>query len=172
MKRNMFTTLFSITLLAVWLGSVTLSAAESVSAPAPGKPENVSRFEQARAYYIESAVTGFKIGLKLGGMPIPEEKLGAFKDAIAYWLDKDFLPFLKANGVSDEWMAMQFDPGFRDMNSRTENAKSLDELMKVTREAEAYTRVNYHKTYAVLNSSGCRDVMLKLQNAMIRILAE
>ena len=177
MKKHLFNTLLSVSLLTAGLGSLSLAAAENAPAPAilaqdGDKDIPAAMMNEAKAYYIENAVIGFKVGFKLGGMPLPEEKTAAFKMAVTNWLEQEFLPFMAANGILKEWVEMQFSPEVKDFNKRCANAGSMDDFMKIAQETEAYTKEHYPRSYSVLKSPDCRDVMLKLQNAMIRIMTE
>ena len=74
-----------------------------VHADEPQTAIPAERLEEAKKYYVESAITGFKVGLKIAGAktlsPKQTEKAGKL---IAAWMNDDLIPFLRENGVLEE----------------------------------------------------------------------
>jgi len=175
MRKTFFSSLMIAALVASSMWAFSSAAEEkpkTAGSPAKAPSPADARLEEAKKYYIENAVIGFKVAMKLGGMPLPDEKLPLMKQAVADWLEKDCMPFLIQKGLLDEWVNNLFDAEVRKFNERSKNATSIGDFMAITKEAEAYTKANYPRSYAALTSPDFKLIATKLQNALLRVILE
>ena len=127
------------------------------------------RLAEAKKYYVESGVTGFKVGIRLGGggIELTPAKVAAARQAISEWLEKDMIPFMQKNGILDEWVKMQFDADVRRANQRSAEAKSVDELVQIMRELDPLLKSRYPAAYAKLSSPEGMMLRQKLQTSLM-----
>lgn len=131
------------------------------------------RFAEARQYYIESGVEGFKTGVRIGGGgELTPEKIASARRAIGEWLDKDMIPFLRQNDILEEWVKMQLDADVRKANKRSAEAKSVDELMQIMRELDPLLKTRYPAAYAKLSSPEGVQLMQKLQVNLMKAMRQ
>ena len=164
MKKSFFARFLAAALIAV--GAITVSAAEPKTAEIAD-----SRLEGAKTYYIENMIVGVNVGRKIsGGEELSAEQTKAVRKESIEWLNEDLLPFLKKNGVLDEWVTMQYDKDIRELNEKIAKSESMDDFVKKAKEGTALTKLRYPKSFAQYNTPACIMVMRKLQERIMRAM--
>ena len=144
-----------------------------VHADEPQTAIPAERLEEAKKYYVESAITGFKVGLKIAGAktlsPKQTEKAGKL---IAAWMNDDLIPFLRENGVLEEWVAMQSDPEIRAINQKAADAATRDDIMKTASQAMELMSTRYSNFNSKVNTPQGAQVMQKLQSILMQVMMD
>ena len=167
MKKTFFSTLLTIAVIAFNAAPVTASAAE------PKAEKTADRLDAAKAYYIDNMVNGVNIGRKIaGGEPLSPEQTEAVREASGKWMNTELIPFLEKNGLLEEWVTMQFDKDIRELNRKTAQAQSMDDIVSSARGGMELTKLRYPKSFAMYTTPECNQVMQKLQLFIMQALVK
>ena len=167
MKKSFFA---SLPILAAVVFSA--ACAVTVSAAEPKTAETADRrFDGAKTYYIENMVVGVNAGRKIaGGEALSAEQIEAIRKTSTQWLEEELIPFMKRNGILDEWVTMQFDKDIREINRKAAEARSMDDFIKMAKEGAALIKLRYPNSFAQYNSPECVMVMQNLQGRIMRAM--
>ena len=123
------------------------------------------RLAEAKKYYVESYIDGYKTGIRFSGgkVELTPARIAVLRQAIGEWLDKDIIPFLKKNGILEEWVKMQLDADVHKANRRAAEAKSVDEIVQIMRELDLLLEKRYPNLHAKLSAPEGMQVMRKSQ---------
>ena len=151
MKKSLFSLILTAVLIAV--GAVPAHAVAVESAA------SASRLEEAKKYYIASAVDGLPVVQKFNGQTFTAAQIESARKAITGWCNAEFEPFLRRSGILDEWIEMQFDAQIREFNRRLVNAENPEQFMKIAAEANVFIRKNYPNTDTKLKTpDGIKEI--------------
>lgn len=166
MKKSFFASLLILAVVVFGAAVAPVSAAEPKTAETAD-----SRFEGAKAYYIENMIVGVTIGRKIsGGEALSAEQIEAVRKTSRQWLEEELIPFMKQNDVLDEWVTMQFDKDIRELNRKAAEAQSMDDFVKMAKEGAALIKIRYPNSFAKYTSPECVMVMQHLQGRIMRAM--
>ena len=165
MKKSFSALLITALLFAFEVLPAATHAAEPQTGVSP------ERLEEAKKYYIESGITGFKVGIKIAGnRELSPRQIALARKLIAVWMDDDLIPFLRENGVLEEWVSMQFDPEIRELNRKAANAATRDDVMKTAGEGLELMSTRYSNFNSKVNTPQGAQVMQKFQSILIQVM--
>jgi hypothetical protein len=167
MKKTFSTMLLTAMLFAFG----ALPAAVHADEPQTGIP--AERLEEAKKYYVESGINGFKVGLKIaGGKTLSPKQIEKARKLIAAWLNDDLIPFLRENGVLEEWVALQFDPEVRAINQKAADVATREDIMKIAGEGMELMSTRYSNFNSKVNTPQGAQLMQKLQSILMQVMMD
>lgn len=166
MKKTLLSILLTVTVVAFGTAPLTAAAAEAQT----GAPAD--RLEAAKTCYIDNMIVNFKVGLRISGGELSAEQTEAIRTLGIRWMNEDLIPFLKSNGLLEEWVAMQFDKDIREIYRQTAAARSVDDLRRLTGAMKMLTKRRYPDSFDMYTSREFEIVMQKFRDLLVPMLTE